>query len=75
MATKKGTKKSSGRAMNIYLAEADIARIRKLSAWLTTHGHRVSDSQTIKATLIAAKPDAALLKAFQKVLDADLRYK
>ena len=60
---------------HFYPANADIARIGKLSAWLTTHGHRVLDSQTIKATLIAAKPNAALLKAFHKVLAADLRYR
>jgi hypothetical protein len=74
MTTKK-TAKRSGRPVNVYLGESDIARLRELGAWLMTQGHRVSDSQVIKAALIVAKPNAAFLTAFHEVLDADLRYR
>lgn len=67
--------KRSGRPVNVYLGAPDIERLRRLGAWLASHGHRVSDSQVIKAAMIAVKPNHALLQAFQKVLAADLRYR
>jgi hypothetical protein len=74
MATKRTTKQRSGKPVNVYLGEDDIQRIRKLVGWLTLQGHRVSDSQAIKAALIATKPNAEYLRAFRKVMEADLRF-
>jgi hypothetical protein len=64
-----------GKAVNIYLHEADRVRIRELSAYLANEGLRVSDSQVIKAALLLAQPDKRLLKAYQEVRGADQRYK
>jgi hypothetical protein len=74
MATKKAPKKRSGRPVNVYLGEPDLQRVRKLAGWLSMQGHRASDSQAIKAALIATKPDADYLRAFQKVKESDLRF-
>jgi hypothetical protein len=74
MTTKKAQTRS-GRPVNVYLGEPDITRLRTLGAFLMTQGHRVSDSQVIKSALIVTKPSPAFLRAFQEVLDADLRYR
>jgi hypothetical protein len=64
-----------GKAVNIYLHEADQLRIRDLAAYLANEGLRVSDSQIIKAALLLAQPDKRLLKAYLEVGGADQRYK
>ncbi len=73
--TAKKTGKRSGRPVNCYLGEPDIMRLRTLGAWLMGQGYRCSDSQIIKAALIAVKPNTAFLTAFHEVMDADLRYR
>jgi hypothetical protein len=64
-----------GKAVNIYLHDADQVRIRELAAYLANEGLRVSDSQVIKAAILLAQPDKRLLKAYQEIRGADQRYK
>ena len=64
-----------GKAVNIYLHDADQIRIRELAAYLANEGLRVSDSQVIKAALLLAQPDKRLLKAYQEIRGADQRYR
>jgi hypothetical protein len=64
-----------GKAVNIYLHDADQVRIRELAAYLANEGQRVSDSQIIKAALSLAQPDKRLLKAYLEIKGADQRYK
>jgi hypothetical protein len=72
---KTGTSPKRGKAVNIYLHDADHIRIRELAAYLANEGLRVSDSQVIKAALLLAQPDKRLLKAYLDVKGADQRYK
>jgi hypothetical protein len=71
---KTGATSKRGKAVNIYLHQADQIRIRELAAYLANEGLRVSDSQIIKAALLA-QPDKRLLKAYLEVKGADQRYK
>jgi hypothetical protein len=72
---KTGTPAKRGKAVNIYLHDADQVRIRELAAYLANEGLRVSDSQIIKAALLLAQPDKRLLKAYLEIKGADQRYK
>jgi superfamily II DNA/RNA helicase len=72
---KTGAASKRGKAVNIYLHEADQVRIRDLAAYLAKEGLRVSDSQIIKAALLLAQPDKRLLKAYLEIKGADQRYK
>jgi hypothetical protein len=72
---KTGTPPKRGKAVNIYLHDADQIRIRELAAYLASEGQRVSDSQIIKAALLMAQPDKRLLKAYVEIRGADQRYK
>jgi hypothetical protein len=72
---KTGTRSKRGKAVNIYLHEADQVRIRELAAFLANEGLRVSDSQVIKAALLLAQPDKRLLRAYLEIKGADQRYK
>jgi hypothetical protein len=69
--SKTGAAPQRGKAVNIYLHDADRVRIRELSAYLANEGLRVSDSQVIKAALLLAQPDKRLLKAYQQIRGAD----
>jgi hypothetical protein len=71
---KTGATSKRGKAVNISLHQADQIRIRELAAYLANEGLRVSDSQIIKAALLA-QPDKRLLKAYLEVKGADQRYK
>jgi hypothetical protein len=71
---KTDTVSKRGKAVNIYLHEADQVRIRELAAYLASEGQRVSHSQIIKAALLMAQPDKRLLKAYLEVRGADQRY-
>jgi len=73
MATTKRTR--TGRPVNVYLGREDLTRIRELGTWLSGKGHRVSDSQVLKAALIVTRPGKALLDAFNDVLRRDLRFR
>jgi hypothetical protein len=72
---KPGVAPKRGKPVNIYLHDADKARIRELSAYLANEGLRVSDSQVIKAALLLAQPDKRLLKAYLEIKGADQRYR
>jgi hypothetical protein len=72
---KTATSPKRGKAVNIYLHDADQLRIRELAAYLANEGLRVSDSQVIKAALLLAQPDKRLLKAYLEITGADQRYK
>ena len=72
---KTGASPKRGKAVNIYLHDADRARIRDLAAYLANEGQRVSDSQIIKAALLLAQPDRRLLKAYLEIKGVDQRYK
>jgi hypothetical protein len=77
-ATKKAAKEPKlkrGKAMNLYLHEPDEVRIRQLGAFIYQERGKVSDSQVVKAALIAADADNKLLKAFDVVKGRDLRFK
>jgi hypothetical protein len=75
MTTKKPSPSKRGKAVNCYLRDEDIDRIRSLSAFIAGKGHRVSDSQVIAASLRVAKADAKLLKAFEEGMLLDGRFK
>lgn len=64
-----------GRALNLYLHDEDTRLIRSLSAYLTSQGHRVSDSQVVKAALRTALADSKLVAAFEDARRLDRRYK
>lgn len=72
---KTGATSKRGKAVNIYLHDADRVRIRELAAYLASEGLRVSDSQIIKAALLMAQPEKRLLKACLEIKGADQRYK
>lgn len=75
MTTKKAIPAKRGKAVNCYLKDEDVGRIRALAAFIAGQGHRVSDSQVIAASLRVAKADGKLLKAFEEVLQMDGRFK
>jgi hypothetical protein len=68
---KTGAPPKRGKAINIYLHDADQGRIRELAAYLAREGLRMSDSQIIKAALLLAQPDKRFLKAYLEVKGAD----
>lgn len=75
MTTKKPSLSKRGKAVNCYLKNEDIGRIRVLSAFIASRGHRVSDSQVIAASLRVARADAKLLRAFEEGMLLDGRFK
>jgi hypothetical protein len=80
--TAKAAKKSKaepklkrGKPMNLYLHAPDEERIKELGTYIYRERGKVSDSQVVKAALIAADADTRLLKAFDVVKSRDLRFK
>lgn len=71
--TKKPTER--GRPLNCWMKEEDMALIRQLATYISSEGHRVSDSQVIKAAIRVAQPDKKLLRAFEEVIAQDGRLK
>lgn len=68
-------KPTPGERVNFYLHPPDRERITRLRTFLSAKGFRVNDSQVVKAALRAAKEDAALVKAFESILENDARRK
>lgn len=64
-----------GKPVNLYLREADVAKIRELMTAILGQGERVSESLIVRAALHAAKPGRAFLQAYKEAASADLRYK
>lgn len=66
---------SRGRNVNLYLYDADIAKIRELVSWVAANGERVSDSLIVRAALRVAGADKKFLTAYRDAASADQRYK
>lgn len=64
-----------GRNVNLYLYDADIAKIRELVSWVAGNGERVSDSLIVRAALRVAGADKRFLAAYRDAASADQRYK
>jgi hypothetical protein len=62
-----------GKAVNIWLRDGDLERIRELAAYIAVEGYRVTDSAIISAALRIAKPNGAFLKSFEEGLLLDGR--
>ncbi|MGC2545456.1 MAG: hypothetical protein WA426_06385 [Silvibacterium sp.] len=74
----KPTKKPSpnrGRAVNLYLNPKDEGKISALRTFIATNGHKVNDTQVVKAAQRVAEPNKKLLQAFNDVLDSAPRRK
>lgn len=74
MTTAKKTTKR-GKPTNLYLRDADLSKLRDLTAYLAGEGERTSDSLIVRAALHAVNPGPALLKAYRQAAGADLRFK
>jgi hypothetical protein len=61
--------------MNLYMRDADRARVRELTAFLAGQGERTSDSLIVRTALHAATPGRAFLIAYREAAKADLRFK
>lgn len=70
---KKATAKR-GKPVNLYLRDADLAKVRELTAFAAGQGERTSDSLIVRAALQAASPGRAFLTALKEAASADLRF-
>jgi hypothetical protein len=70
---KKATAKR-GKPVNLYLRDADLAKVRELTAFAAGQGERTSDSLIVRAALQAASPSRAFLTALKEAASADLRF-
>ena len=75
MTTKKSTARKRGKPTNLYMRDADISKLRELTAYLSAEGKRTSDSLIVRAALQAATPGPAFLKAYTQAAAADLRFR
>jgi hypothetical protein len=71
--TPKSKASKRGKAVNMWLRDGDLERIRELAAFIAVEGYRVTDSAIIAAALRTAKPNTAFLKSFQEGLLLDGR--
>jgi len=71
---KKATSKR-GKPVNLYLRDADLAKVRELTAFAAGQGERTSDSLIVRAALLAATPGRTFLTALREVASADLRFR
>src|SRR6187402_319480 len=66
----------NGKPFNIYMHPEDGKQLRALAAFLIHEtGLRVSDSQVVKAALLAARGERDLVSAFHEVASRDKRFK
>ena len=70
---KKATGKR-GKPVNLYLRDADLAKVRELTAFAAGQGERTSDSLVVRAALLTATPGRAFLTALREAASADLRF-
>jgi len=68
-------KSKRGKPVNLYLRDADVAKVRELVADIAGRGERVSDSLIVRAAIHAATPGRTFLEAYRQVASADLRFK
>ena len=71
----KTAKPKRGKPVNLYLRDADVAKIRELMAFVLESGERVSESLIVRAAVQGASPNKAFLEAYRKVASVDLRFK
>ena len=69
------TKIKRGKPTNLYLRDADVARLRELTAYLSEQGERTSDSLIVRAAIRAVSPGPALLRAYREAAAIDLRFR
>lgn len=67
--------RTRGRNVNLYLYDADIAKIRELVSWVAASGERVSDSLIVRTALRVANADKKFLATYKDAAMADQRYK
>ena len=73
--TARRTVSKRGKPMNLYLYDADVARIRELVAYVAANGLRVSESLVVRTALRVAQEDKRFLAAYQDAASADQRFK
>ncbi len=71
----KKTTTKRGKPVNLYLRDADLAKVRELTAFVAGQGERTSDSLIVRAALHAAIPGRTFLAALQEAASADLRFR
>jgi hypothetical protein len=74
MTAKKAVSKR-GKPMNLYLYDADVARIRELVSYVAGNGLRVSESLVVRTALRVAQADKRFLAAYEDAASADQRFK
>jgi len=74
MTKTKNSNAKRGKPTNLYMREAEIAKLRELTAYLASEGERTSNSLIARAAIHAATPGPAFLKAYKRVAEADLRF-
>jgi uncharacterized protein YecT (DUF1311 family) len=73
MTAKKAAPKRTGKATNLYMADAEMTKVRELAAWLQGQGIRTSDSRVICAAVRTAKADRHLKEAYEEIAGHDAR--
>ena len=74
MTTKK-TASKRGKNVNLYLYDADVARIRELVSYVAANGLRISESLVVRTALRVAQADKRFLAAYGEAASADQRFK
>ena len=74
MRAKKAVSKR-GKNVNLYLYDADVARIRELVSYVASNGLRVSESLVVRTALRVAQADQRFLTAYVDAASADQRFK
>jgi hypothetical protein len=64
-----------GRRVTLYIRDADLAKVRELTAFAAGQGDRTSDSLIVRACILAATPGRPFLSALREVASADLRFR
>ena len=67
----------AGKRSAIYLNAEDQKILRELAVWFASQGRPINDTLIIRAALrsVAARPDSALLRAYEQARKADRRFK
>ena len=64
-----------GKPMNLYMRADDVAKMRELTAYAASNGHRTSDSMIVRAALRAVTANRVFLLALKDAEAGDLRFK
>ncbi|HEY1804944.1 MAG TPA: hypothetical protein VGG45_10740 [Terracidiphilus sp.] len=64
-----------GKPVNLYLRDADLNKVRELTAFVAGQGDRTSDSLIVRAAIHAASPGRGFMDVYREVAAADLRFK